>query len=60
MPYRRPGTLEQCWIIVKLWALQRLGLNDDEEDRAARKRRKEERREARRKRRNHDRVRTAR
>lgn len=51
MPYRRPGTLEQCWIIVKLWALETLGLNDDEEDRAARKRRKE-RRKARKKRRN--------
>ena len=52
MPYRRPGTLEQCWIIVKLWALEALGMNDDEEDRAARKLRKEERRKARKKRRN--------
>lgn len=49
MPYRKPGTLEVCWIIVKLWALESLGLNDDEEDRAARKRRKEERRKARKK-----------
>lgn len=47
MPYRRPGTLEQCWIIVKLWALEALGLNDDEEDRAAQA--PEERRKARKK-----------
>lgn len=31
MPYRKPGTLEVCWYILKLIILDLLGLNEDEE-----------------------------
>lgn len=28
MPYRKPGTLETCWYILKLKMLDLLGLNE--------------------------------
>ena len=54
MPYRKVGTIEACWYIVKLWALEQLGLNESEEEKAERKRQNNDRRKARKKENNHD------